>query len=436
MGKTAYYSVTVKKFNILTRHLSRMEKTQKLYNEILRFYYNLYLDLYQKERDEELPEDEKDKRKKQPGSMEAMRLLEKLTITGRDKQPVPYPFPWEKVPLYFRRAAINGAISAAKSYISRNSQMQPKGADKEKHGRTDNCSRPFQKERTGNFAESVTFYKGMYRDFGEKEISLKLWDGEQWIWTRCRLRGNKVPKAGQMMSPALVLKNNHAELHIPWKTPVDDGRNIRERMNAREKLCSVTFTNKDACVICCVMNADGMTEASLFLRGGAEYAHRCRYVIEKLEKSRKSCGGGENPLANRRYWEKLKNLNDYYAHYFSRQVITYCENHKVRILVLPEYETNHRNIIMTSAGNFSPIHLSMAIRKNLKYKAWQAGIIILEMHQYNTNSVCSFCGGKIRTSGSEYICENGHRGNRYLNTAKNLGLKCLESFQKKIQNES
>ncbi len=107
MEKPQYYSITVKKMNILTRHSDWLVKTQELYNQILEFYYNLYLDTFQDGR---------------PGSMEALRTLEKLTIPGRDRQPVQYPLPWQKVPLYFRRAAINSAIAAASSYLSREKQ--------------------------------------------------------------------------------------------------------------------------------------------------------------------------------------------------------------------------------------------------------------------------------------------------------------------------
>lgn len=107
MEKPQYYSITVKKMNILTRHSDWLVKTQDLYNQILEFYYNLYLDTFQDGR---------------PGSMEALRTLEKLTIPGRDRQPVQYPLPWQKVPLYFRRAAINSAIAAASSYLSREKQ--------------------------------------------------------------------------------------------------------------------------------------------------------------------------------------------------------------------------------------------------------------------------------------------------------------------------
>lgn len=133
MEKTSCYSITVKKFNVFCRHTDWLRQTQELYNEILGFYYELYLDTFIDST---------------PGAMEALRTLEKMTIIGRDKQPVPNPLPWTKVPLYFRRAAINAAIAAARSYRTREAQNR----------------------RTQQFTESVTFYKGMYRDFNNKRL--------------------------------------------------------------------------------------------------------------------------------------------------------------------------------------------------------------------------------------------------------------------------
>ena len=235
MEKIPYYAITVRRYNILFRHTEWFHQTQALYNEVLLFYYQLYLETFTDE---------------QPGTQEALRILEKLTIVGRDKQPVPNPLPWKKVPLYFRRAAINTATAAAKSYLARDKQEQP----------------------TGAFTESVTFYKGMYRDFQGNTISLKLWDGEGWQWSRLRLRGNTVPEEGQMMSPALVLKKDHAELHIPWKIPVADGRGARERIIAENKICSTIFTGQGACAVCCILDSFGKRESSFYIKGGREYA--------------------------------------------------------------------------------------------------------------------------------------------------------------------
>ena len=121
MQKFPYYAITVRRYNVLFRYTDWIKKTQELYNEILLFYYRLYLE------------------------------------TFPDQQPGTQEHPTEK------------------------------------------------------FTESVIFYKGMYRDFQDNTISLKLWNGESWQWSRLLLRGNTVPEAGQMMSPALVLTKDRAE---------------------------------------------------------------------------------------------------------------------------------------------------------------------------------------------------------------------------------
>lgn len=394
MEKQQYYSITVKKMNILTRHTDWLVKTQELYNQILEFYYNLYLDTFQDGK---------------PGSMEALRTLEKLTIAGRDRQPVKYPLPWAKVPLYFRRAAINSAIAAANSYLSREKQ----------------------KIRSGSFTESVTCYKGMYRDFEGDAITLKIWNGDKWIWHRIKLRGNTIPEEGQMLSPSIVLKKTGPELHIPWKICVKDGRTARERMADAEKICAVTFTNQDALAVCCIVNQNGEKEHALFIRGGAAYAHRCRQITDKIRKSEASGSKNSSTIPNSRYWMKLKNLNDFYSHCISRQVINYTVRQGAKIIILPEFEKEYSRILMTKAGNYSPIHLSTAIREKIKYKAWQEGIVVLELQQHKNSSVCAACGAPLHRKGQEFICENRHQGNYYLNASWNLGLKCIRGFQPK-----
>lgn len=398
MEKIPYYAITVRRYNVLFRHTEWFHQTQALYNEVLLFYYQLYLETFPDE---------------QPGTQEALRILEKLTIVGRDKQPVPNPLPWKKVPLYFRRAAINTATAAAKSYLARDKQEQP----------------------TGAFTESVTFYKGMYRDFQGNTISLKLWDGEGWQWSRLRLRGNTVPEEGQMMSPALVLKKDHAELHIPWKIPVADGRGARERITAENKICSTIFTGQGACAVCCILDSSGKRESSFYIEGGREYANASRQIYDRIKRSEDVQGGGGNAKANYRYWKKLKNLHEHYAHQISRQIINYCKIQNASILVLPEYNKDYGNIILASVGKNSPLRLVPSIREKLKYKAWQEGIVVLEVQQHNINSVCSQCGAKIRRKGADFQCENGHRGSRYLNMAQNLGQKCLDSFKENQKNK-
>lgn len=82
-----YYSIITKKFTLRTSHSGWLLATRNLYNKILGFYYTLYLE---------------NKDIQELGSQNALRELEKRSIMGRDKKPVPFPLPWKKVPLYFR----------------------------------------------------------------------------------------------------------------------------------------------------------------------------------------------------------------------------------------------------------------------------------------------------------------------------------------------
>lgn len=395
MKKATYYAVTTKKFILRCNHRDWLEKTQIFYNEVLQFYYRLYLE--------------------QPaltnvGSQQAMRSLEQLTIVGRDKKEVPHPLPWKKVPLYFRRAAINAAIAAGKSFLARDKQWK----------------------QTEAFTATVTFYKGMYKDLNEKSVELKVWNGEIWCWLHCRLSGNTFGNQEEWLSPSVFLKKKQAELHVPVREEVSDGRKAKERILAGERLAAVQFTNRDRLAVICVLDGEGEQKAVRFVKGGAEYVHLCRKVLEALERSQKSTGNEAGGRSNQKYWMKLKHLNEYYSHKFSREIVDYCLGQQVSVLVLPEYSEEYSKYVMKAAGNWSALHLSGQIREKLKYKAWKAGIVVLETSAAAISSKCAVCGKKIQKKDAEFVCPEGHEGNRYLNSAVNLGRKCLMSFGKQV----
>ena len=83
MEKTGYYSITVRKFTVLTRHMDWMVRRRSCITKSLASYYNLYLDVYA-----EKTKADGSNGRRQPGPQNALRELEKLTIVGRDKQPV------------------------------------------------------------------------------------------------------------------------------------------------------------------------------------------------------------------------------------------------------------------------------------------------------------------------------------------------------------
>lgn len=405
-----YYSLTTRRFILRCNHKEWLESTQLFYNQILLFYYHLFLDLV-----------EEDGSLAGLNSQQLLRELEKRTIVGRDRQQVSHPLPWNRVPLYFRRAAANAGIAAGKSFLSREEQQL----------------------RAEAFREAVTFYKGTYRDFDGTGITLKVWTGEEWRWLRCRLSGNKLPvsysqeaegtrQETEILSPSVVLKQREICLHVPVRERVGNGSNARTRIAEGMKLCCVQFTNSDSIAVCTALNQDNRPDAVRFLKGGSQYRHTCKKVLDHLEKSRDSTAGQERLKANQKYWLKLQNISISYSHQVSRQIIDFACESNCGMIVLPKYEEQYSRMVMKSVGNWSALHLSNRIRSQLSYKAWQQGILVLEADAKNTGGVCALCGAPVKKNGEEFTCTNGHKGNRHVNACINLGRKCRESFHRSI----
>lgn len=400
MPSTTGYSITTRKLRLCCGHPDWLRKTQELYNEIESFYYDLLL------KREELWE---------LSSQKTMRALEVLTIMGRDKKIPEVPIPWEKVPLYFRRAAINSAIAAAKSHISRQSIIPGRKAEK--------------------LHSAVTYYKGMYRDFSHKEITLKVWTGEKWQWMRCRLYGEIFPEQAELMSPSVTFEKKYLMLHVPVKEFTADTASVKQRIQEGRRICAIQFTNGDAFAVGTVCDGAGKEIAVKFWSGGKEYTHRCNQIQKKIEKARKSLGEEKQPGENRKYWMRLKHLSEYYAHEVSAQIIKFCLKNQVSMIILPKYKKEYTDYVMIGSGNWSTLHLSTGIRRNLIYKAWKNGILVIETYAKGISETCASCGAPIvsvNRKADEYICRNGHRGSRSLNSARNLSRKCIQQLGKQV----
>lgn len=422
MEKSQCYCITTRRFTLQCGHEDWLRSTQNLYNEVILFYYQLFLE----------------REKQEQGCLtsktgqQILRELEVISVIGREKKPVPYPLPWGKVPLYFRRSAINSAIAAAKSHF------------------TGKKTNPLAGEAKG-FHKGVTYYKGMYRNLNSTSVNLKVWTGKGWQWVNCRLKGRELPDQAVWLSPTVTIMSWGACLMVPIKETVHDGRKASERMEAGSRICSIQFGAKDTLAAGVILGPDGRQEDVRFFGGGRQYAHQCQLILEKIIASEKAMGkdhlnkrlSSEETVTdllkvehyNQKYWMKLKHMNEYYAHRTSRQIVDYCREKGASIIVIPDYSEKYTQIVMNGSGNWTPVHLSRKIRSLLFYKAWQSNLVVLEVNPAGTSSKCSKCCASVRKKGSEYECLNGHRGNRQMNAAKNLGRKCLTGFGYQIAQE-
>lgn len=417
-------ATTTYKLRLYQKHLNWLQTTKELYNSVLAFYYKILF-----EHQELL----------KLNNHSLMRELEILTVGTKDMKKAQTPpdysleqFP--KLPLYFRRAVINSAISLVRSY-------QKNLENWELHPEIFSCP-----SRAQQFHASPVYYKGMYKDFTESTICLKLYTGEKWKWTTYHYIGRAIPDRAETLSPTIKIEKKEAWLHVPVIEQVDDIRTIQERMKTEEKILAVSFPGNDSMAVCSVITKKGEELNSCFIRGGKELKTKKKKFCKKIEKVRVSRGNkGKEQLdaivPESIYFHKIEKINEQYAHMISKKIIDFAVQHKIKVIAVPNYEQeiDFKKMRFLKAGEYDWI--GRKIIRFLKYKAFQKGIVVGTIRPYHISDTCSICGSPIQKyneghkphknyyGGKLFLCPNGHRGNSAQNTARNIGKKFLERYQ-------
>ena len=443
------HSIVTYQVRLYDRHFSWLVTTQELYQKVvLHFVQVLELEQELLEQTDFLLLRELEAKCIGTKEMKAAGKLPKYPLNN---------FP--KIPLYFRRSAINAAISLTRKRLGQNLlQNVQDGNDLDVAWLKKPMNRKEEKSQE-MLRTSMTLYKGMYQNFTDSCIELKLFNGEKWVWVKYPFTGRNFPREAERLSPILVLEKDCAFLHVPFSFEVEDIRTIKERMQEEERICAVSFPDNDVLAVAVILSKDGREEACRFFRGGKRKEHQRKVLLAKLSKSQKSRGilkrnkilqetiendalitkelrekdivleGKENAIL----YEKMQELNHYYAHHISKQILEFCQENEIRIIVVPNYEKSidFRQKQYLKTDSYRWIGRSMI--KNLKYKAFQKGIIVTSIRPCHISDTCSKCGEKIRkyneghTAGIQYhggklfLCPNGHKGNSGWNAARNIG---------------
>ena len=426
---SAGYAITTYKIQLNYKHLDWFKKTQSLFDAVLAFYYELL--------------------ERQPEALSLtnqnlLRHLELQTIKQRDGTQPETPLPFERIPLYFRRAAINAAISMYRSYVGKLKVWQ-EGTIK--------SGKPSPPKR---LHMSMLYYKGMYKDFDEKSILLKLYTGKTWAWVKHRYTGRPFPKDAELMSPTIVIKKKKVMLHIPVKEIVKDSRTAKERVQQNEKFVAVALTGSDSLAVCTTIEADGRATAPYFIKGGKELAHRRKLL---LGYTKRGSAGKDTPRLmthtvgnaalsvpqehrpNKKYYDKITRLTDHYAHEVSRKIVDYALKQGAKLIVLPELKESFNQAKKPYLGKTPYDFIGRRIVRYVQYKAWQKGLVAMTSKPYYASTRCYHCNAPIAKHNTEYqnpsanfyggknfVCKEGHRGSTALNSARNLGKGFYERF--------
>lgn len=411
MEEQGYYTTTYR-IRLFCERPEWVKETIVYYNNILSFYYNYLL---------------KNQTLLILSNQKLLRELEIHTIGEKKlgKEAIE-PLPYDKVPLYVRRSAVNTAISMIRSYKTQYEQWKDK-------------KRKTEPKPAEQFHVSPIFYKGMYRNFQVESIELKLWNGEKWVWLICKFRAAVWKEGEKILSPTLKVNHNKIMLHVPVVSLVLDVRTLKERIKESEKICAVSFPNKDNLAVLAVLDNTGKCLHSKFIKGEKELSHKRNYWLNTLKKN-KECMKDESKSMEHypRYREKVKNLTQHYAHLVSRKIVDYCVTQQIKIIVVPNYKEtiNFNKIGYLNTTNYDWI--GRRIIQYTRYKAFKEGIIVTSVNSANVANCCHICGGTIYKyneghapnknyyGGKKYICEQKHQGNTAFNTAINIGYTFLK----------
>ncbi|WP_195270234.1 hypothetical protein [Eubacterium sp. 1001713B170207_170306_E7] len=431
---SAGYAITTYKMQLCYKHLDWFKQTQSLFDAVLAFYYGQI---------DQAPQT------LSLTNQNLLRHLELKTIPQRDGTQPENPIPYEKVPLYFRRSAINVAISLYRSYDSRLKAWKEKQKDQVGKGKPN---------PPGRLHASMLYYKGMYKNFDDRSIMLKLYTGKAWVWVKHRITGRSFPENTEIMSPTVVIRGKKVMLHVPVKEKIEDTRTAKERVKQSESFVAVALSNADTLAVCTTIKADGSASHPTFIKGGKALAHRRKQLIGYIKrgKSNQNTKGillQSSPLredgdkagrTNTKYYQKITCVTDHYAHEVSRKIVDYAKSHNAKIIVMPDYGNTFakgtQHYLKTSVYDF----IGRRIINDVKYKAWQCGIVVQQSNMRDSAKHCAKCGENIAKYNTEYqnpsqkfyggqnfVCKNGHQGNTILNTARNLGESFYQTFYEK-----
>jgi len=381
MGKA---TTTIKQvLNYRPEHAAWFAENAALYNRVCAFYFDVIqahskiLDLSNKE---------------------ALTALEKLTHTTQSN-PTPV-MPLEEVaedlPAMFRRAAINAALGAARSFFSHLQKWHHHKEKAEAKGKKF-TERPPVPPRTWN--KSAILYAGMWKERREGSLIIKVWTGTCWSWLKVRLTGRTITPSVEMGSPSLVRRGDRWWMHTPVEKQFPTPPKIAHQLgNPETKICAVDLNLGEQIAVCTVQTLEGTILATRFIGGGKAIAGFRKRALGRIARNRKRTGLiAEGEQDNAALWCKIRNRDEHFAHLISRRIVEFAQEQEATILVF-----EHLGKLKPQKGKYShrgnskrAFWMKGRIFQDAKYKAWNEGILTSRVNPRNTSRECVRCHAPI-----------------------------------------
>ena len=245
-----------------------------------------------------------------------------------------------KFPSYLRRDAINTAIGLILSYRS---QLQ-KWEDGGKHGR-----RPYLNRNQNTMP---CFYRNnTFLDSEETNIvSLKLYNGKDWIWETFVIRDCDFMYAYSHMkewkasAPVLVKRNHRYELRISYEMANSKFPKFKKDKEVETVIGVDLGINTDA--VCSVVHKDGTVTGQRFINHPVE-KDRMHGLLNTIKKAQQN-GNHKTP----RLWRLANNYNEAIAIKTAVEIVRFAMESKANVIVF-----EHLNMKKKKKGNRQKLSL-------------------------------------------------------------------------------
>ncbi|HEX6478607.1 MAG TPA: transposase [Ktedonobacteraceae bacterium] len=319
------------------------------------------------------------------------------TVATRE-HPMPHPdwnfsarfpdLPWE-----YRRSVIKDCIGKARAYLSATTPWQASGKKKGKPGMPTPRNHPTLYE--GTF--SLTLEGG---DLRRSFVRLRVYTGQRWMWVNYPTRYSRyfeerrTEPGWQALSPKLVLTKTGAAIHFPQTKPIEAKRVVERKRDPDLVTVAVDLNVKNLAVIT-VRQHDTILESRFLTDHGLDQ-HRYRHLRRIAKKQWQSGKPVKGERSNQQLWRHVKHMNESAAHKVARQIAEVCVRYPGCVLLFerlrkikPSGGSKSRRMNRRQANQ-----LRGKINQYAKDKAYEQGIVTVEVNPWGSSQHCSRCGAK------------------------------------------
>ena len=316
-----------------------------------------------------------------------------------------------KFPSYLRRAAIEFVKGQVSSYISRYDDWLD-GKRKHSHAKP-----PVFNPVSGCYP---ALYRGqLYKlDAQFKTVSIKLWDGKQWLWHQIPIKATRQRHTqGELKSPSLIIgKSIHLSVPVSL-TPA--------RLNSHQRVLAVDI-GINTLATASVVTSSGTVTARGFFHPAADIDRRNQRANTIRQKARKTAVLSKGFCKG--HYRKARHINEQIAQLTSRQLVDFAREHQADTIVLEHLKGWRPQGGRKRSALKQKFHqwLHRRLADLIEMKFIEMGGKVVYVYARGTSSWAYDGSGKLKRDPKQYELATFSTGKKYncdLNASYNIGAR-------------